>query len=141
MFETLVVALDGSLCADRALELALQLAKAGSSKLALCSVADPALEGAHTHAQRIVDEALTRAQAAGVEAGGAVLDGEPVYEIVSYAQCVGAGGIVIGTHGRSGIRRLLMGSVAEGVLRSAPVPILTVRAQANLTESAAEVAS
>jgi nucleotide-binding universal stress UspA family protein len=147
MFETLLVALDGSPCADHALELAVQLASAGSSKLVLCSVADPSplygslepsslvertLEEIHRQARRVVDDALARVKAAGVDAEGTVLEGEPVYEIVSYAKRIGAGAIVIGTHGRSGLPRLFMGSVAEGVLRNAAVPVLTVRAQARL---------
>jgi nucleotide-binding universal stress UspA family protein len=156
MFETLVVALDGSACADHALDLARQLARAGGSRLALCSVADPSplygslqpsslvertLEEIQRQARRIVDDALARARAEGIAAEGAVLEGEPVYEIVSYAKRVGADAIVIGTHGRSGLPRLFMGSVAEGVLRSAAIPVLTVRAQARLAPLKVEAAS
>lgn len=147
MFDILAVALDGSACSDHALELALQLARAGDSRLGLCSVADPSglygaieppelmertLEEIHRQARRVVDEGLERARAAGVAAEGAVLEGEPVYEIVAYAKRIGASAIVVGTHGRSGLPRLFMGSVAEGVLRSATLPVLTVRAQAKI---------
>jgi nucleotide-binding universal stress UspA family protein len=47
--------------------------------------------------------------------------------IVEYARDVHADVIVVGTHGRSGVSRLLMGSVAEHVVRSAPCPVLVVR--------------
>jgi universal stress protein A len=55
-------------------------------------------------------------------------EGDPAAEIVRVAGEVGSGLIVIGTHGRTGLERLLMGSVAEQVMRKAPCPVLTVRA-------------
>ena len=67
------------------------------------------------HAQSVVDEALEKASQSGATAAGIVLEGEPAFEIVGYAKVVGADGIVAGTHGRSGLKRLFMGSVAEGV--------------------------
>jgi universal stress protein A len=59
----------------------------------------------------------------------AVIDtsGEPADAIVSYAQANGIGLIVMGTHGRTGAAHVLMGSVAERVVRTAPCPVLTVR--------------
>ena len=51
----------------------------------------------------------------------------PAHEIVEYAKSIHADVIVVGTHGRSGVSRLLMGSVAEHVVRAAPCPVLVVR--------------
>lgn len=145
MFQTVVVALDGSSCADRAFELALQLAAAEGSKLAICSVADHsslygspatverAVEQIDENAKRVVDQAVAKGCAAGVSVQGCVLDGDAAYEIALYADKINAEAIVIGTHGRSGLRRLFMGSVAEGVLRSAAIPVLLVREAALLT--------
>jgi universal stress protein A len=56
-----------------------------------------------------------------------VLEGRPVDEITGYAKEVGATMIVMSTHGRSGLRHLLIGSTAEGVVRHAGCPVLTVR--------------
>ena len=53
--------------------------------------------------------------------------GSPADEIVGVARQEGVGLIVMGTHGRTGIKRLLMGSVAEAVIRSAPCPVLIYR--------------
>jgi universal stress protein A len=53
--------------------------------------------------------------------------GDPAKKILEVAQEIGANLIVMGTHGRTGVRRLLMGSVAEQVVRKAPCPVLTVR--------------
>jgi nucleotide-binding universal stress UspA family protein len=60
----------------------------------------------------------------------AATSGDPAEEIVRYARTRGIDLIVVGTHGRSGFTRLLMGSVAERVLRQAPCPVLTVPRQA-----------
>lgn len=56
-----------------------------------------------------------------------ILEGSPSREITRYADENDIDVIVMGTHGRSGVDRLLLGSVAERVLRSSPVPVLTVR--------------
>jgi nucleotide-binding universal stress UspA family protein len=55
--------------------------------------------------------------------------GDPSARILEAATEIGASMIVMGTHGRSGLGRLLMGSVAAEVVRAAPVPVLTVRAE------------
>jgi nucleotide-binding universal stress UspA family protein len=55
-------------------------------------------------------------------------EGDPATEIVRVAQEVEADVIVMGTHGRTGLERLFLGSVAEHVVRSAPCPVLTVKA-------------
>jgi nucleotide-binding universal stress UspA family protein len=62
-------------------------------------------------------------------------EGDPVRAILHTAEEVHADLIVLGTHGRTGVGRLLMGSIAEAVLRKAPCPVLTVKAP--LPEAAA----
>ena len=61
-------------------------------------------------------------------------EGDAVHEILHAAQEVHADVIVLGTHGRTGVGRLLMGSVAEAVLRKAPCPVLTVKTPLPKTE-------
>ncbi len=144
MFKHILVALDGSACATHAFDLALALAKVEGARLDVCSIAEPipaagavsrleleeALAEANGRAQLIVDEGVAKATNAGLKAKGNVSLGEPGYEIVEYARKIGADAIVLGTHGRTGLKRLFMGSVAEGVLRTAPVPVVTVREDA-----------
>lgn len=145
MFKHLVVALDGSPCASRAFELALALAKREGGDVAICSVAEPlaifpapnlmaeqALAQVRKHAQEVVDSAGAAARAAGVTATVEVLVGDPAYEIRACARKHGADAIVVGTHGRSGLRRFLVGSVAEGLLRTSSLPVLTVREGARI---------
>jgi nucleotide-binding universal stress UspA family protein len=57
-----------------------------------------------------------------------LVEGNPAAEILSAAREGNCDLIVMGTHGRTGLNRLLMGSVAEEVVRKAPCPVLTVRA-------------
>jgi len=75
--------------------------------------------------------------AAGTAVDVAVLRGEPVQLVLDMADSLPADLIVMGTHGASGFRRLLLGSVTEKVLRDAPCPVLTVPAAAPAMTSAA----
>lgn len=65
--------------------------------------------------------------AAGLQITREVRSGTPFVEIVRYARDVDADLVVIGTHGRSGLAHVLLGSTAEKVVRKAPCPVLTVR--------------
>ena len=57
----------------------------------------------------------------------AVVEGSPKVEIIQYARTQNIDLIVLATHGRTGLPHVIMGSVAESVVRSAPCPVLTVR--------------
>ena len=79
-------------------------------------------------AQRQLNRLLAQAKRAGVRASGRLLDGMPVHEpIVRTAKAVRADMVVMGTHGRGGISRIFLGSVATRVVATAPCPVLTVR--------------
>lgn len=67
-------------------------------------------------------------------------EGNPAEEILAAAADEKADLIVLGTHGRGGLSRVLMGSVAEAVQRAAPCPVLTVRASFHMSPAAAAVA-
>jgi nucleotide-binding universal stress UspA family protein len=64
---------------------------------------------------------------AGLEFHAHVLHGRPFVEIIRYARDEHMDLIVVGTHGRTGLRHVLMGSVADKVVRKSPCPVLTVR--------------
>lgn len=66
----------------------------------------------------------------GVPVNAMVRIGHPVSDVVSVAQNEGSELIIMGTHGRTGLKHTLLGSVAEGVLRHAPCPVLVVRDRA-----------
>ncbi|MCC6877863.1 MAG: universal stress protein [Sandaracinaceae bacterium] len=85
---------------------------------------------ARTYAQRQLEALAARYSAHGVEVTPKILEGVPYDAIVQEAQRAGADLIVIGTHGRTGLRHLLLGSVAEKVVRTSSVPVCTVRPKA-----------
>ena len=87
-------------------------------------------------AARAVDERVAAARAAGIAARGVVRVGVPADELVRTADDEKAAMIVIGTHGRGGFQRLMLGSVADRVLRRATCPVLVVRG----TEAVAQAA-
>lgn len=132
----IVVALDGSSLAEASLRPALGLARAGGGKLELLRVVDPP-EGLGKHAflraERAKAYRYLRVQAkrvgdAGVEAAVHVRVGPVVATILAAADQLGAGLIAAGTHGRSGLSRLVMGSVATGLVEHSRVPLLLVSA-------------
>jgi len=85
---------------------------------------------ARNAAERKLSRLLSSADQAGVGASGALADDEyPAQAIAREARRERADVIVIGTHGRSGLGRLFMGSVATRVLQTAPCPVLTVRSR------------
>jgi nucleotide-binding universal stress UspA family protein len=78
-------------------------------------------------AQTQLDKLLAKAQAAKVRVRGLLLEGAPADRIVRAARSYHADVIVIGTHGRMGLARVFLGSVAERVVGTASCPVLTVR--------------
>jgi nucleotide-binding universal stress UspA family protein len=78
-------------------------------------------------AQKNLDAAVDARKRRGVPVSGILVNGSPAEEIVRVASAEKADLIVVGTHGRHGLSRALLGSVAEQVLRTAPVPVLAVR--------------
>jgi nucleotide-binding universal stress UspA family protein len=141
MFTKIVVPLDGSQCAAEALDVALTLAHGRGARLAILAVVDPivftgsmppspyldiVLADRETEARQLVDAARGKAKLDGLASTGEVRLGVPYDEILTFARRENADAIVMGTHGRTGLKRFLMGSVAERVLRTAPCPVVIV---------------
>lgn len=151
MYTRVVVPLDGSALAERALPHAERVLAEGGT-LILITVMEPGLPMSHFEAVELADtrdaarlaravrEAMERPrEAAEAYLAGAVrkvtrgdlavttrvLEGNPVERIVEAAR--DADLVVMSTHGRTGMARFLIGSVAERVVRHAPVPVLVVR--------------
>ena len=147
MYERILVPIDGSATARRGLNEAIDLAKRLGSKLQLLHVVDARLlipevsvfappvqllDDWRAAGEKLLAEAVDHARASGVPAEGQVLcdPGLRVCDLIlNAARGPGVGLIVMGTHGRRGLRRLTLGSDAELVLRESPVPVLLVRAQ------------
>lgn len=144
LFRHVVHATDFSRASGKAFATAVAVARAGRSSLTLVHVMTPVVpvagEGyvlpetydqieasARAAARKQLDRLVARARVAGVRAEGLLRTGVPHEAIVRAARARHADLLVIGTHGRTGLARLFLGSVASRVLALAPFPVLTVR--------------
>ncbi len=141
MFRTFVVPLDGSALAERALPYAIRLAQARHGRLLLTRAAlapvprtlsgseweadqSQAVQEAEQYLRKIADTLSDH-----VTTDTIVTYGRPAAEILEIATRYGADGIIMATHGRTGLPHLLYGSVTEAVLAECPLPVLVVHAR------------
>ncbi|RJT06474.1 universal stress protein [Halococcus sp. IIIV-5B] len=141
MYDRILVPTDGSPEVDPVVEHAVELARVHDAELHAIYVvntagyaslpADSAIEGLGTMLNDQGEGALDRVEelASGVTVERVLVEGAPSKRIVEYAEREGCDLVVMGTHGRGGIDRLLLGSVAERVVRTSSVPVLTVRVE------------
>jgi nucleotide-binding universal stress UspA family protein len=142
MYKRALVPLDGSFMAERILPFIVQIAGPLDFEVVLVRVMPPiapnAIEGSTYFAIDDVAARLAEAReylaplaadlrGRGVRAATDARHGEPVRELVAAAREHRADMIAMTTHGRSGVGRLLFGSVAEAVLREADIPVLMMR--------------
>jgi nucleotide-binding universal stress UspA family protein len=80
-----------------------------------------------TKLKKTLDEYITKYAKAGITMTTAIYSGEPYVEILQAADKTSADMIIMGTHGRTGVAHLVIGSVAENVLRHARVPVMAIR--------------
>ncbi|MFB6269063.1 MAG: universal stress protein [Halobacterium sp.] len=137
MIETVVIATDGSESVGRAVDVALDFAERFDAAVhALYVLEESEVESAPEEVREEMHDALEErgedaveavASEAGRDVETAVREGRPAAEISQYARDVDADVVATGTRGRHGENRFLIGSVAERVVRTCPVPVLTVR--------------
>jgi universal stress protein A len=140
----ILFATDYSKASAKAFATALTLAKANRAALTVLHVFAPYLPvvseesisgttleqldaDARAWSQRQLTRLTEQAKKSGVRALGLMADGEPARQIVRAARSKRADLIVVGTHGRTGFNRFLVGSVAQRVVATAPCPVVTVR--------------
>ena len=144
MYKRILVPIDGSDTANLALREAIALAKIHDSTLRLFHVVDltaaySSLNAPHlaerqsvlqAEGQKVIDDGSTPAHAAGIKSDSKCITSfdKQIHDLIEEeARRWPADLIVIGTHGRRGIRRLLLGSVAEGLSRISSKPMLLIR--------------
>jgi nucleotide-binding universal stress UspA family protein len=139
LFDKILIATDGSERNRPAIDEALRIGRAcGSTVIAVFVIETSALEsaagaGVGTDTWTLMQSeaasslAHVKSQAQGVSLETAVLEGKPATEILKFANEQGVDLIVLGTQGKRGIERFLLGSVAETVIRSAPCRVLVVK--------------
>jgi nucleotide-binding universal stress UspA family protein len=141
--ERILVATDFSEPARLALDAAIALAKRSGAELHLCHAVDIALPLAEPHgfvlpvewvseARRIargkLDEEVARVRAQGLTTSAQLGDGPAAYAIAEHARQLGADLVAIGTHGHTGLKHVLLGSVAERTIEHAPCSVWVVKA-------------
>lgn len=122
----ILVPLDGSLEAQSALPYAMALATAGTELVLLTVVRD---DDDRPSARAALEQAAERARVSGHEVRTEVVVGDPAEGILAAAASSGADMIVMASHGRGAVGRLIHGSVADRVAREATVPTMVVRAE------------
>lgn len=135
---------DFSKASGAAFKKAVEMAKADRAELMVVHVVNPIVpvvgegyvspkmyedvaESTRAWAQKQLDKLLAKAKQAGARAKGFVLEGVAHEQIVRFAKSKRVDLVVLGTHGRSGLAKLFLGSVAGRVVASATCPVLTVR--------------
>jgi nucleotide-binding universal stress UspA family protein len=152
MYRNILVAVDGSPTSDRGLQHAAALAAQQGARLtvvyvldiyaavsemqmAFSSLYDQQLEVMRRFGQQVLDKAATAAAAAGVQAQCVLREVgvARVADVIAEEAAKGFDLLVLGTHGRRGFRRFMLGSDAELVLRMSPIPVLLVRSDESKT--------
>lgn len=142
IFKKILVPIDGSETSHKAMAMALQMAVADQAEIRLLHSIDELsyvnaheysaelVQYAREHGHKILQEGLAAMHAVGVKGDIKLMDfgGQRLGDTVAdQARLWGADLIVLGTHGRRGVGRLLLGSGAEQVIRLSPVPVLVIR--------------
>lgn len=137
-FKHILVPVDFSPSSDHALDLGLEIARANDAELTVVHVVytpptyyAAAAEGfapdidLEREARELLDVRVARVKETHQKVSSLIANGQPWRKIIEAVRTSGADLVVMGTHGRTGIARVLLGSVAEKVVRTAPVPVLT----------------
>jgi len=147
MFKHILIPNDGSETAAKAIRAGVQLAREMGAKVTGCHAQGPGPAYVHgegsfasnevrrelelrarQYAEKCVDEIAAVAQAAGVAFEPAVVKSlAPCEGIIEAAKAAGCDAIVMGSHGRRGVTRLLLGSVTQEVLTHSSIPVLVLR--------------
>lgn len=143
LYEKILIATDGSEYTKNAVDYGIDLARNTGAKLLTIYVVDTAAfasipmdaawESMYGLLKQEGEEAIKyvteRAQTEGLEAEGNLIEGHPADEIIKYSENNSISVIVMGTLGKSGLDRFLLGSVAEKVVRNSKIPVLVVHAK------------
>ncbi len=131
MFKTVMVPTDGSKYSTKAEDVAISIAEKFQAKLKVVYVIDEKLifpyEVMEDEGNEILAKAAKKAEKSGVEAEQVLIFGSPIKDMQKITEKTGADLVVMGTHGKYGLTKLLMGSVAENALKTVKVPVLLVK--------------
>lgn len=142
-----MVATDGSELVKKAIDLAIEIAKLSEAKLYAVYVVelggDLLIPSRDEEWKRTIEEHSTIegkkatdyveniGRAANIDIESIILEGKPANEIIDFAEKSDVDLIVMGTHGKTGIQRFLIGSVSENVVRHSKIPVLVAKGEAS----------
>src|SRR5689334_17153882 len=122
MFTRILIPLDGSTLAEQAIPTAVSLARAAHAPIEVLTVRDAWTD------PRYVESIAAEINIGGpVRATSAIVEGSPAEAICLWTRQIGADLIVMTSHGRTGLSRLWLGSVADHVVRASTIPVLVLR--------------
>jgi nucleotide-binding universal stress UspA family protein len=142
-YRNIVIATDGSENTQKAISYGIEIAKLSGATIHALYVVDTSSFSSipmdagweemyqilRAEGEKAVFEVKERGEAAGVEVREVLWEGHPSTEIINFAENNDIDLIVMGTLGKTGLDRFLLGSVAEKVVRNSKVPVLVVRSQ------------
>jgi len=142
-YRNIVIATDGSENSKKAISYGIGIAKLSGATVHTLYVVDTSsfssipMDGGweemyeilRKEGEKAVSEVKELGEASGVNVRNVILEGHPSSEITTFAENNDADIIVVGTLGKTGLDRFLMGSVAEKVMRSSKIPVLIVRGE------------
>lgn len=131
MFDRIMVPIDGSKCSYKAEDMAISIAEKFGGTLVAVHIIDEQLinpfEILEEEGNEILEKAGEKGQKHGVTVEKVLIVGTPTHDMVKIVEKTRSDLLVIGTHGKTGISKILMGSVAENALKSVKIPVLLVR--------------
>lgn len=131
MFNKIMIPSDGSKFAEKAEDVAIDLAKKLESTVVAVHIIDEKLiypfDIMEEEGNKILSKIRAKGNAQDVKVDEVLIFGNPRHDMKKIAEKSHADMIVIGSHGRSGIEKILMGSVAENALKTVDVPVLLVK--------------
>ncbi len=131
MFKRILVPTDGSEPATKAADKAIELAKKLDAEIVAVHVIDEKLiqpfEVLENEGMEILQQIQKKGESAGVEVSEVLLLGNPGHDMKKISSKTEADLIVIASHGRTGLEKILMGSVAENTLKTADIPVLLIK--------------
>lgn len=143
LYKKILIATDGSEYTKNAVDYGIDLAKCTGAKLYAIYVIDTAAfasipmdaawesmyELLNQEGNQAIKYVVEKAESEGLEIEGKLIEGHPADEIIKSSESNAVSLIVMGTLGKSGLDRFLLGSVAEKVVRNSKIPVLVVRFQ------------
>lgn len=131
MFKNIMLPTDGSKFAEKAADIAIEMAKKLDARVTAVHVIDDKLiypfEVLEEEGKTILNHVQEKGKENGVPVDEILIVGSPTRDMEKIVEKAGADIIIIGTHGKTGLEKLLMGSVAENTLKTVKVPVLIVK--------------